>query len=257
MQKQEKQCSLPFRTSPTTKHVRVFSRTPRTRPAPLFTQTITPAESSEEENSPPFASSHEPPSHLSQLTMGSTMQVQHTYDLDMDLIDSLPMASPSLWAQQPPLQTPNASPCTVTPPQPVFRDPLSSPKSASVGRLPTPIYGHFQQSIDAKMDLGEDRVIPQSENEIGYEMYARRKRLPTPIDEDEPMDTSSKPVGVMFRHFAIGNEGHYENHYAVKTSNGFIASPRGAKLSFSMGIRADCDLCRNRVSGHSNHIFRS
>lgn len=181
----------------------------------------------------------------------------------MDMMDSQSTTSPRLWTQQPPLQTPNASPCTVTPPRPTFREPFSgSPNSTFGARLPTPIYGHFQQSIDSKMDMGEDSedMVARSQHEIDYEKYARRRRLPTPIDEDEPMDNPLSPVmmsGGMFSRFGIGNEGHYDNPSPTKTSHGYSGSPRGPRLSFSMGIRSDCELCRNKVPGHSNHIFRS
>jgi len=258
MQKQEKQCSLPFRTSPNTKHVRAISRAPRTKPAPLLTQTVTPADSSEEENSPrPFSSSLVPrPQPSSQLATGTSLQVvEHTFDSDMDMSDSQPIASPLAWPQQLPLQTPNASPCTVTPPQPAFREPFED--STQSGRLPTPIYGHFRQSIDAKMDIGEDSesTISRSQQEINYGMYAQRRRLPTPIDEDEAMDIPHSPP--MFRRFALGNDSFYQNQSPIKMSPGFAASPKGSRLSFSMGVRADCELCRDRVPGHSNHIFRS
>ncbi|KAK4695684.1 hypothetical protein P7C71_g2117, partial [Lecanoromycetidae sp. Uapishka_2] len=262
--KQEKQRTLPFRCSPNTKHIRPFSRSPRTRPTPLFTQTVTPADSEEEENSPPFASSHETqPEHSSQLATNIIADSGNSYDSDMDMMDSQPMASPRPWAYQVSMQTPHTSPCTIAPPQPVFRESCSgTSNSAFGGRLPTPIYGYFQQSIDLKMDTSENEetLLPRSQNEIEYGMYARRRRLPTPIDEDEPMDAPTSPPMLseaMFRRFAIGNDSHCNRQSPTQTTSGFAASPRGARLSFSMGVRADCESCRNKVPGHSNHIFRS
>ena len=108
------------------------------------------------------------------------------------------------------------------------------------------------------MEMGEDpeTVIPRTQQEIEYEKYVRRRRLPTPIDEDEVMnssvtlDTIAEP------------EPYYYGNLPTKASRALFSSAsnpptRATRLSFSMGIRADCDLCRMKVPGHSNHIFRT
>lgn len=105
--------------------------------------------------------------------------------------------------------------------------------------------------------MGEDpeTVIPRTQQEIEYEKYVRRRRLPTPIDEDEVMDSS----------IALGHLPEpidFYEHHSTKSSwasatSGLNAPARSTRLSFSMGIRADCDLCRMKVPGHSNHIFRT
>lgn len=246
---------MPFRTSPTTKHSRGFSQSVRSKPLPLFTQTVTPADSSEEETSPPISSSnqarHQPPAQLAVSTPPHIFE--QNFDMDMDMIDSQPLSSPRYLGQPTAMPSPKASPCTVTSPPPAFRNPFKdSQTSASGGRLPTPIYGHFQQTIDAQMEIGEDpgNVIPRSQQEIEYEKHARRRRLPTPIDEDEVMDSS-----ITMGRLQMDTE-HYYGHPITKTT-GFSAQPRATRLSFSMGIRADCELCRMKVPGHSNHIFKA
>ena len=121
--------------------------------------------------------------------------------------------------------------------------------------MPTPIYGHFQQSIDAKMDMGEDpdNTISRTQQEIEYEKYVRRRRLPTPIDEDEIMDSS-----ITISRSMMEPEPQVTNKITwAPASSGFTPPARATRLSFSMGIRADCDLCRMKVPGHSNHIFRT
>jgi len=102
------------------------------------------------------------------------------------------------------------------------------------------------------MDMGEDpeNIISRSLQEIEYEKYARRRRLPTPIDEEEVMDPS-----ITMGRLQMDTE-HYYGHPTTKTI-GFVPQPRATRLSFSMGIRADCELCRMRVPGHSNHIFKA
>lgn len=173
--------------------------------------------------------------------------------MDMDMTDSQLLSSPRYLGQTTAMPSPKASPCTVTTPPPAFRDPFKDHQaSISGGRLPTPIYGHFQQSIDAKMDMGEDpeNIVPRSQQEVEYEKYARRRRLSTPIDEDEVMDSS-----ITMGRLQMDIE-HYHGHPITKT-NGLSSQNRTTRLSFSMGIRADCELCRMKVPGHSNHIFKA
>ncbi|KAL2049339.1 hypothetical protein ABVK25_010349 [Lepraria finkii] len=256
--KLQRSCNLPFRTSPTIKHVRTISQSPRKKPAPLFAQTITPAESSEEESSPPFERQPRPePS--SQFGMTTTLQIQQNFIMDMDMMDCQPLASPRQWGMRALMPSPKASPRTVTPPSPAFKDPFKNPQNSVFGgRLPTPIYGHFQQSIDTKMEMDEDpeSIIPRSQREIDYENYVRSRRLPTPISEDEAMDEATTTTGGMMGRLAMDTDDFNSQKPSLKAPHGSFASPRG-RLSFSMGIRADCELCRNRVPGHSNHILRT
>ena len=219
---------------------------------------MTPPDSSEEEDSPPFSKeSRLQPSY--QLSISPiAQQPDQSFDLDMDMMDVQTVSSRQ-WGQQASMASPQASPRTVTPPSPGFKVPIRSPhNSVFGGRLPTPIYGHFQQSIDAKMEMGEDPeiIIPRSQQEVEYENYVRRRRLPTPITEDEAMAEFPMTTGGMTGHVSMNAYIHNGQQPSVKTPHGFVTSPRG-RLSFSMGFRADCEMCRNRVPGHTNHIFRT
>ena len=40
------------------------------------------------------------------------------------------------------------------------------------------------------------------------------------------------------------------------TSRRAAVSEQGAKVSFSMGYRADCEKCRTRVPGHYSHVIK-
>ena len=253
--------SLPFRTSPNVKHTRLFSQSPRNRPTPLFTQTITPADSSEEENSPPFASSHEPRPQSFQLTVSSTLHNAQSPDLDMDMGDSQPAASsPRRWLPHPLTPSPNASPRSLFPQQGTCK---ASSDTVQLGRLPTPIYGYFQQSVDARMDLdgGLGSTESRSQQEIDYENYVRRRRLPSPISEDEDMDYSTALAGGMMGRLDM-NTANQDTPEPIKATQGSVAEKKGpfqrsGRMSFSMGVRASCDMCRMRVPGHSVHIFRT
>ena len=150
--------------------------------------------------------------------------------------------------------SPKASPCTVTSTLLSFTDPFKGhPNTTTGGRMPTPIYGHFQHGIDVKMDVGEDpdNIINRTQQEIEYEKYVRRRRLPTPIDEDEVMDPS-----IIMRRSIMEPVHQPPKTTWTPASSNFTSPARATRSSFSMGIRANCDLCRMKVPGHSNHIFR-
>ena len=273
----QQRSTLPFRTSPNTRHIRPFSKT-RSRPSPLFTQTVTPADSSEEENSPPFQPTNQAyQQHYPTFGTSSNLQGDQNFDSDMDMTDSLPLISPRQLAQMPRTPSPQASPCTMEFQQP---DCKQNQNSFTAGRLPTPIYGHFQRSIDAKMDMGGnlETHISRLQQETDYENYVRRRRLPTPIDEDEAMENSSAMSGDMMHLHLSGHSrrggvdytyhpsqilGSSENNFTFPSitdtlsSSAESAGPPPRKLSFSMGPRANCELCIRRVPGHSNHIIRT
>lgn len=273
----QQRSTLPFRTSPNTRHIRSISQS-RSRPSPLLTQTVTPADSSEEESSPPLQSTNQVyQQHDPTFSTNSTHHGDQSFDADMDMTDSLPLVSPRQWAQMPRTPSPKASPCTME-----FQQSDSKPtqNNAVGGRLPTPIYGHFQRSIDAKMDVGGNLESPASrlQQDIEYENYVRRRRLPTPIDEDEAMETSSQMSGNMMELHLSGHRrrggvdytfhpsqilGSSENNFTYQSNSDTLSSstsyaiPPPRKLSFSMGPRANCELCIRRVPGHSNHIIRT
>ena len=192
------------------------------------------------------------------------------------MTDSLPLVFPRQWAQSPQIPSPKASPCTMEFQQ---SEPKQTQTNVPGGRLPTPIYGHFQRSIDTKTDMAgnPESHVSRLQQEIDYENYVRRRRLPTPIDEDEAMDNSSAMSGdLMHMHLSghnrrggvdytyhpsqiLGSSDH--NLTYQSTSDAFPVStsctgPPPRKLSFSMGPRANCELCIRRVPGHSNHIIR-
>ena len=193
------------------------------------------------------------------------------------MADSLPLNSPRQWTQLPRTPSPAASPCTM---EFQHSEPKQSQDNVTGGRLPTPIYGHFQRSIDAKMDVGgyPETHASRLQQEIDYENQVRRRRLPTPIDEDEAMDTSSATSGDLTVLHLSGHSrrggvdytyhpsqifGPSENDFAYQSISDTLscsadyAAPPPRKLSFSMGPRANCELCIRRVPGHSNHIIRT
>jgi len=254
-QSQKRACSLPFRISPTSKHLRLFSQSSRKRPSTLFTQPLTPADSSEEEISPASSTAHKPYLHeLSQMNMNAASR-PNDFDSDMEMAESAHVnSSPRPWEQDTSMLSPKASPCTVLPLQ---ATPTADQDSSNAGRLPTPIYGHFQHSSQAQMVVTSAAAESpsQSQQDIDYKLHLRRRRLPTPISEDEEMDSFATTTPRM-----EDGAGNLETHglrEPVRFPPPLPSQPRKrGKIMFSMGFRADCEMCRNRVSGHCNHIFR-
>ena len=164
--------------------------------------------------------------------------------------------------------------------------------SISNTRIPTPIYGHFNISVqDTVMDTPGMGSITETSEVFGAEfgsqndLFIRRRRLPSPISEDENMDSPMTTTGSMLRNLDMGavSTNQYlqsamttpitppeENAFSgsawrgsrrgaldgrVKGFSNEASGPEG-KVIFTMGFRADCEKCRSRVPGHYSHVLR-
>ncbi|KAL9625674.1 MAG: hypothetical protein Q9204_007774 [Flavoplaca sp. TL-2023a] len=246
--------ALPFRTSPTTKHTTTFlqfARSPRTLPQPLLTPALTPVETSEDEAElkNPFRSPVRERSE--QLTLNSTIRIEEPRDVDMDMdMDcSEPADSPRPWQS---VESSQPSPCTIAP-QTLFYNPKEVNNG---GRIPTPIYGHFNH-VDNYMDTDILNNELPTQQEVAHDLFLRRRRLPTPISEDEAMD-SPDGMGGMLGRLEMGPKSAVAQ-VPFKTNKmwGAASTLAKGKMSISMGYRADCDKCRMKVPGHYNHWIRS
>ena len=239
---------LPFRTSPTVKHTRLFSHAKRNTPKPLFTQTITPADS-EEEASPPFGPVNNAPSpHSPHPTASWGEEVNSQLDAAMDMGNSKQTHVSQSFELDAMMLSPKA-PCPLQPSQATK---LGLSEMSNGGRLPTPIYGHFQQSVDTPMEgMSQDLQTP-SPSESEYEQMMRARRLPTPISEDEAMEVFEHPSETI-PDIPV-SQLRKPARFAPPLS---YQSTKRSKPMFSMGFRADCEMCRDRVPGHYNHIFRA
>ncbi|RJE18926.1 hypothetical protein PHISCL_08744 [Aspergillus sclerotialis] len=105
-----------------------------------------------------------------------------------------------------------------------------------------------------------------------------RRRLPSPISEDESSFTKSTKASFDDAEMAYSSPQpvsppSYELHRVsaptplnrspsmvyperMRQQNHRSGSPPTKKVSFSMGYRADCDKCRNKIPGHYSHIIR-
>lgn len=185
----------------------------------------------------------------------------------MEMIDSQPPSSPSPWNDA-------MSTTTSTPPRPSSFALLSKASSQESqdgnngGRIPTPRWGHFH-SIDTSIDMYEGTVTAahaptgSSQFEVNHSLFLRRRRLPSPISEDENMVSQTEMTeGTMERPDmrTISTNGvpswdpfgRGKNDIASPASPG----PKTGRAMLSMGYRADCEKCRTRVPGHYNHFIQ-
>ncbi|KAL8992412.1 MAG: hypothetical protein Q9188_007592 [Gyalolechia gomerana] len=244
--------ALPFRTSPTIKHINTFPQPPRTLPPPLLTPALTPIETSEDEGElkNPFRSPTQERS--AQLTMNSTIFIDEPRDMDMDMDYSEAAEAPqprrSVESAQP-------SPCTITP-----RTVSYNPQEVNNGgRIPTPIYGHFNHGPKSvTMDTDATEITPRSQQEIAHDLFLRRRRLPSPISEDEAMDDPDGMGGMLGR-LDMGPKTNSQPPFRTNKmwGGGEPATPTKGKMTISMGYRADCEKCRMKVPGHYNHFIRA
>ena len=231
-------------------------------PKPLLTPAVTPVESSEDEDEKPaypFPSS--PRQQSSPLALSSTLHIDDGMDSDMDMADSQPSTSPAPWNK---VASPKHHAFALLP----LPGTRNAQDSVNGGRIPTPIYGHFR-SVDTSMDVDAPETpggpaFSQSRQELDHESHLRRRRLPTPISEDEAMDsppiaTGDALIGSDVVIDSFEPQIPFDRKQKSYTREASRAGPvtRGSKMTLAMGYRADCEKCRMKVPGHYNHVIRS
>ena len=192
------------------------------------------------------------------------VQVNDAHDVDMSMMDIAMLSPPRELPEDMAMISPNASPRTLLPQQ---VESIGLEDSANTGRLPTPIYGYFQQSLQSLQtsmlpSAAVDTTPLKSETDVEYEQYLCGRRLPSPISEDEAMDFPPAPKNSPQETSAPFETCSHESPPRGLRTPARLAqpltgqSPPRGKIMFSMGFRADCEMCRSRVPGHSNHIYR-
>lgn len=168
-----------------------------------------------------------------------------------------------------------------------------SQDTALGGRIPTPRWGYFH-SIDTSIDMCDvpgDMSTPasahpyihavdpsqsptmtksqgllinppttatislsQPQRETDHNLFVRRRRLPSPISEDENMVSLTEvSEEVLDRQDVATRDG--SGH--PKRDKSWVTKPKTGRITLSMGFRADCEKCRTRVPGHYNHVIRT
>lgn len=185
-------------------------------------------------------------------------------DEDVDMLEA--QDSPIAWWQSSSVSksSPIPSPLTLGP-----KTSHLSVDNTTSGRIPTPIYGHFQ-SLDV-MDTDVNVVARPSVSYSNRPVRPRALRMPTAIEEDESMEsfeenevtlqsqvsknhTFPPPTTTMLSRRPTS---FMDKLKSWAYGDGFSNERRsGGKAVLSMGFKADCQKCLNKVPGHFNHIIR-
>jgi hypothetical protein len=134
------------------------------------------------------------------------------------------------------------------------------------GRVPTPIHSSFAPHVRAERtfrysdpDFADDEAIVNK--------FRRGRDLPSPISEGEASpsfitdglsDMQMESMEEIERNTPT-KRGHSRSKHSLRNWDGFGGQANsygpGTKKTFSMGYRADCEKCRNKVPGHFSHII--
>jgi hypothetical protein len=136
------------------------------------------------------------------------------------------------------------------------------------GRIPTPIHSSFYLR-DIRAEKANRHHDPDfADDEAMVDMFRHGRRLPSPISEGE-MSPSVLVDGLGDMQMEVEQEreremptkkGHTRSKHSLRNWSGFggmggNSNGTGLKRSFTMGYRADCEKCRNKVPGHFSHII--
>ncbi|OJJ42973.1 hypothetical protein ASPZODRAFT_136845 [Penicilliopsis zonata CBS 506.65] len=245
--------------------------------ARLFSATLTPEDSSEDEeddgSTGALWSSRQP----QQASRPPVLVLDTPMDLDSGRPTSLPLASGDNLSPWPPGVRDHG----VVQPSPIPHHLIDQSLNLSGGHVATPIYGHFNEgTLNAPSDVMMDDDSPtvtSSNVEHGKETaWWRRRRLPSPISEDEGsgdclqetqfLRGQTCPASPPMKSFDGLLEEQDEPVMMMEATQDLEpnttkppqAPPvKKGRISISMGYRADCEKCRRKIPGHYSHIIRS
>jgi hypothetical protein len=142
----------------------------------------------------------------------------------------------------------------------------NDPSTTISSRIPTPIHSSFYIR-DIRSEKASRHHDPDfADDEAVVDRFRRGRRLPSPISEGE-MSPSIIVEGLEDMQMEVEQEmeretptkkGHSRSKHSLRNWSGFggeSGNGTGLKRSFTMGYRADCEKCRNKVPGHFSHII--
>lgn len=220
--------------------------------------------------------------------------------MDLDMIDSPQPLSDPAWSPRPPDSAAYSTFSTPMLSRLEIPGGGSGKANAQKARIPTPIYGHFA-AIDTPSDTGvstpqtappTSAALPhpriRTSTQDSSDAFFRRRALPSPISEDENMDSPTVMTKSMLSNLRMSTAPLSDNfpqpppdlispesppHDMPKSwmnapgltmsrnrmRSDAISGGAGetGKVVFSMGFRADCGKCRERVPGHYSHVLRA
>ncbi|KAI9837161.1 MAG: hypothetical protein M1837_003122 [Sclerophora amabilis] len=229
---------------------------------------LTPADSDEDASSPSHPANATPSSlqpHDRPLAYLHSPDDHAGYPFDLDMLDSPPVYSPQATSS--------------------LLSPLNGPSLAN-DRLPTPMFGTFPESVLSNPQhqyqnrsaalINGNTGSSTDTSDLAYQHHLHRRRLPSPISEDEdaltPMSIT-EAGDVMGRLSVNGEHDRYQRDSGSMDVEGAFDPtydgdpgrgrsrhrPNGdkqGKPALAMGYRADCEKCRARVPGHYSHVMR-
>lgn len=160
-------------------------------------------------------------------------------------------------------------------------------------RIPTPIHCTFAAQLHSNNQTGfpapQDPSVPRSLQAAPEWSMVQNRRLPSPISESGGEDGPASPGMALHPNihavpsedgadasmsdadadgdFDVGTPpptsapttpspktkfGHSRSKHTI---NSWTAAQPGMKKAFSIGYRADCEKCRQKIPGHFNHII--
>ncbi|PGH13646.1 hypothetical protein AJ79_03494 [Helicocarpus griseus UAMH5409] len=191
---------LPFRTSPTSKHTTLFSQTHQFLSVDI-PPTITPGESSDDDDNGMSDMMLSPRSQSAKKDdmpfLSIRVQECPDTDSDLEMTDQPRSANPvSPWSAG---LGPGYSGSAV--PSPIPHRLITQSLNISGGRTATPIYDHFNPNMNVDAMTEDNAASDPSTTTFSNSLLAltdgeiwwRRRRLPSPISEDEVSPTTPFP----------------------------------------------------------------
>jgi hypothetical protein len=134
------------------------------------------------------------------------------------------------------------------------------------GRIPTPIHSSFAPHIRAEKSFRYSDP-DFADDEAMVDRFRRGRNLPSPISEGETSPSiitdglSDMQMEAMedIERDTPTRKGHSRSKHSLRNWAGFggelNGNGAGMKRTFTMGYRADCEKCQNKVPGHFSHII--
>jgi hypothetical protein len=101
--------------------------------------------------------------------------------------------------------------------------------------------------VDVPDSLSPEEPNPNTETPFTIDSSIPTSKGPTPEPPAEVIDTI---------HCLRSKAPNHGTSVSTETPSSVRSIKPAKKLVFSMGYRADCDRCRNRVPGHYSHILQ-
>jgi hypothetical protein len=140
----------------------------------------------------------------------------------------------------------------------------TDPSTSISNRIPTPIHTTFRVR-DIRAEKAHRHHDPDFADDEALIRTRQGRRLPSPISEGETspsvivegLEDMQMEVEHEMERDTPTKKGHSRSKHSLRDWSGCgsdYSKSSGPKRSFSMGYKADCEKCRNKMPGHFSHI---